>query len=71
MFELRDLRHAYNGTEVLRIDAFAAAQGEHWLVLGPSGSGKSTLLHILAGLLKPTQGEAIVAGQRLNALKPA
>src|SRR5688572_285695 len=71
MFELRDLRHAYDGTEVLRIDTFAAAQGEHWLVLGPSGSGKSTLLHVLAGLLRPTQGEAIVAGQRLNALKPA
>ena len=71
MFELRDLRHAYNGTEVLRVDAFAAAQGEHWLVLGPSGSGKSTLLHILAGLLKPTHGVAIVASQRLNDLKPA
>ena len=70
MFELREVRHAYNGTEVLRVETFAAAQGEHWLVLGPSGSGKSTLLHILAGLLRPTRGEAVVAGQRLNALKP-
>src|SRR5687767_6414591 len=71
MFELRDLEHAYDGATVLRIQAWRAEQGEHWLVLGPSGSGKSTLLHILAGLLTPTQGEAIVAGQRLNALKPA
>src|SRR5687767_8743691 len=71
MFELRDLEHAYDGATVLRIQAWRAEQGEHWLVLGPSGSGKSTLLHIIAGLLKPTQGEAIVAGQRLNALKPA
>jgi len=71
MFEVRDLRHAYDGTDVLRIDALGAAQGEHWIVLGPSGSGKSTLLHILAGLLRPTRGEVTVAGQRLNALKPA
>ena len=71
MFEVRDLRHAYDSTEVLRIAAFRAEQGEHWLVLGPSGSGKSTLLHILAGLLRPTRGEVVVAGERLNALKPA
>jgi putative ABC transport system ATP-binding protein len=71
MFELRDLHHAYDGTEVLRIPSFSAAQGEHWLVLGPSGSGKSTLLHILAGLLRPTRGDVVVAGQELNALKPA
>jgi putative ABC transport system ATP-binding protein len=71
MFEVRDLHHAYDDTEVLRIDMLRAGQGEHWLVLGPSGSGKSTLLHILAGLLRPTRGEVIVAGQRLNALKSA
>ena len=71
MFEVRDLHHAYDGTEVLRIDSLRAAQGEHWLVLGPSGSGKSTLLHILAGLLRPTRGEVAVAGQSLNALKPS
>ena len=71
MFAVSDLQHAYNGSEVLRIDSFRADQGEHWLVLGPSGSGKSTLLHILAGLLRPSRGEVIVAGQPLNALKAA
>jgi putative ABC transport system ATP-binding protein len=71
MFELRDLHHAYDSTEVLSIASLRAEQGEHWLVLGPSGSGKSTLLHILAGLLRPTRGEATVAGQRLDVLKPA
>jgi putative ABC transport system ATP-binding protein len=70
MFSVHDLHHAYNGTEVLRIESFRAAQGEHWLVLGPSGSGKSTLLHILAGLLRPSRGAVVVAGQSLDALKP-
>ena len=71
MLKVLDLHHAYDGTEVLCIPSFSAAQGEHWLVLGPSGSGKSTLLHILAGLLQPTRGEVVVAGQPLDMLSPA
>ena len=39
--------------------------GELVAVMGPSGSGKSTLLHLIAGLDQPTQGEVIVAGQKL------
>jgi putative ABC transport system ATP-binding protein len=71
MFELRDLTHAYNGREVLRVADWRAEQGAHWLVLGPSGSGKTTLLHILAGILRPAAGRATVAGQDLSALAAA
>ncbi|MBX3652524.1 MAG: ABC transporter ATP-binding protein [Burkholderiales bacterium] len=68
MFELQDVSHAYDGAEVLRVDAWQAAQGEHWLLLGPSGSGKTTLLHALAGILRPAAGTVTVAGQDLAAL---
>jgi len=71
MFLVQNLKHAYNGTEVLSVAAWQADQGAQWLVLGPSGSGKSTLLHILAGILKPTAGSVSIAGQDLTALKPA
>jgi putative ABC transport system ATP-binding protein len=69
LFHLRDVRHAYNGVDVLAIRDWHAEQGEHWLVIGPSGSGKTTLLHILAGFLKPSFGEVIVAGHSLGRLK--
>ena len=68
MFELQGVSHAYDGAEVLRVDAWQAAQGEHWLLLGPSGSGKTTLLHALAGILRPAAGTVKVAGQDLGAL---
>jgi ABC-type lipoprotein export system ATPase subunit len=71
VFALRDIRHAYDGREVLRVDAWQAGPGDHWLVLGPSGSGKTTLLHVLAAILRPTAGTVSIAGQDLAALKPA
>ena len=36
--------------------------------MGPSGSGKSTLLNLLSGIDRPSAGEVVVAGERLNDL---
>jgi ABC-type lipoprotein export system ATPase subunit len=68
VFALRQIRHAYDKHEVLRLDDWSVAQGEHWLILGPSGSGKTTLLHILAGILTPSEGSVAIAGQELDQL---
>lgn len=50
------------GLKALRDVTFCLEQQEFVCVLGPSGSGKSTLLRVLAGLLKPTQGEVLFEG---------
>ncbi len=71
MLRVAGLRHRYGAREALSLERFAAAAGEHWLVLGASGSGKTTLLHILAGLLRPSEGEVEVAGQALAKLNGA
>ena len=37
-------------------------RGRFTAVMGPSGSGKSTLMHCMAGLDRPTSGQAFVGG---------
>jgi putative ABC transport system ATP-binding protein len=42
--------------------------GETVGIVGPSGSGKTSLLMVLAGLERATQGEVVIAGNRITRL---
>ena len=42
------------------------SDGEFFTVVGPSGSGKTTLLRMLAGMERPSSGDILLRGQRIN-----
>jgi putative ABC transport system ATP-binding protein len=65
---VKDLHKYYGEYPALRGVTLEVPKGIFQCVLGPSGSGKSTLLHIIGGVDKPTKGEVVVAGIRLNDL---
>jgi len=69
ILEGRHLSHTYGSGLVLDDVNFGVQPGEVVAVMGRSGSGKSTLLHLLAGLLKPTEGEVWFNGEHLDTLK--
>jgi putative ABC transport system ATP-binding protein len=71
MIAVRGLAHRYGAAQALRLPEWKVAQGERWLVLGPSGCGKTTLLHVLAGLVRPSEGQVEVAGESLLKLEGA
>ena len=61
MFECNRLKKVYRERVVLEIESLSLAQGETLALAGANGSGKTTLLRILAGNLKPTEGEVRTA----------
>jgi phospholipid/cholesterol/gamma-HCH transport system ATP-binding protein len=62
VIELHDVRIAFEGHEVLHGIDLSVLKGEILTIMGGSGSGKSVLLRLIAGLIKPTQGEIYVDG---------
>ncbi|HUQ80155.1 MAG TPA: ABC transporter ATP-binding protein [Gemmatimonadaceae bacterium] len=56
------LTRAFGDLTALDALSFDVAAGELFGIVGPDGSGKTTTLRILAGVLRPTSGDATVVG---------
>ena len=64
----RGLRFARNEQPVFGPLAFSVDAGEALLVQGDNGAGKTTLLRVLAGLLRPDEGEIDIDGRPASPL---
>ncbi len=65
--EVINIAKSFQNTTALDQVSFTVQPGEIFGFLGPSGSGKTTTIKILTGQLLPTNGEAYVLGQSVQA----
>ena len=61
---------AFDGETVLDSINLYINDKEFLTLLGPSGCGKTTTLRIIAGFLKPTSGDLLFDGVRINDIPP-
>ncbi|NNE87125.1 MAG: ABC transporter ATP-binding protein [Silicimonas sp.] len=70
LIEIKAVRHAYQTASgplpVLDGLEVAVPEGGFVAVVGPSGCGKSTLTRLVAGLMKPDEGEVWLHGERVK-----
>jgi putative ABC transport system ATP-binding protein len=72
MIEIANLGFGYPHSEFsLDIPHLQVSEGEKLAVIGPSGSGKTTLLNLIAGIIKPDEGQITVAATPIHTLSDA
>ncbi|UCH42701.1 MAG: ABC transporter ATP-binding protein [Dehalococcoidales bacterium] len=62
--EAHGLTKAFDGFTAVSGLSLEVAEGEVFGFLGPNGAGKTTTIRMLAGIIAPTSGHAVVAGLR-------
>jgi len=63
MLEVESLHFAYGEKPILNGISFSASEGEIIALIGVSGSGKTTLFRLITGLIKPMEGDIVIAGR--------
>lgn len=70
--EIRDLRHTYpTGDEALKGLSFIMDGPQPVAIIGQNGSGKTTLVKHFNGILRPTGGDVLINGERINSRSTA
>ena len=66
LVEVKNIKKNYGKNEAVKGISFNIKENEILGLLGPNGSGKTTTIGMLLGLLKPTSGEILINGQKLE-----
>ena len=64
--QVNNVSVAFDGTAVLEDVSIHLREGELVSLLGVSGGGKTTLFNVIAGLLKPQQGQVLLNGEDIT-----
>ena len=66
ILQLKDVRKSFGSLNAVDGITLDIEEGELFTIVGPSGSGKTTLIRMLVGMDKPTTGDILLRGDRIN-----
>ena len=66
LVEVKNLKKNYGTKKAVRDISFNIKENEILGLLGPNGSGKTTTIGMLLGLLKPSYGEILIDGKKIE-----
>ncbi len=64
------LEKRFGGIVAVHGVSLSIEQGARHALIGPNGAGKTTVINLLTGVLRPTAGSIMLAGQDITALRP-
>ncbi len=69
MLRLESVCAGYHGLQILHEVDLEVQEGEIVAVVGANGAGKTTTLRAISGVIRPTSGQIVFDGQRVDAVR--
>jgi branched-chain amino acid transport system ATP-binding protein len=60
----------FGGLVAVNQVSFEIQTGQIFGLIGPNGAGKTTCFNLITGVYKPTSGDVLFQGERINGLPP-
>ena len=70
VLEARDVTRRFGGLVAVNKVSFTVEKNEIFGLIGPNGAGKTTLFNVITGLMPPSSGQLIYAGDEITKLRP-
>lgn len=70
ILELRHITKLYPGVAALDDVSLGFSQGEVHAIVGENGAGKSTFIKVITGAIRPTKGEVVFEGKKIEDNSP-